>query len=92
MNYDTDKKVPTYGFGGEPRFPQGLNGPTSHFFPCSGDWNNNEGFQVDGIFNLYNFAINHVRLSGPTYFAPLLQQVCNFTRSAFQSDPNNYTV
>lgn len=51
-NYDTDKMIPTYGFGAVCNFPPpGITSQgTSHFFPCSGQWENTEGFGVDGIF------------------------------------------
>lgn len=36
QNYDYDKMIQTFGFGGIPRF-QGSDGLVSHFFPCSGN-------------------------------------------------------
>ena len=95
MNYDSDKLVPTYGFGAAPFYPPpGLNtqGNASHFFPCSGEWDKTEAYGVDGIFQQYNTCIQHVRLSGPTYFAPLLTAVRDFTRSAYAQDKWNYSV
>jgi len=98
MNYDSDKMVPTYGFGAacffEQAYPNGFNshGQASHFFPCSGLWENTEGYGVEGIFQHYNTSIQYVRLSGPTYFAPLLTQVRDFTNKSFQQDKWNYTV
>ena len=94
MNYDTDKMVPTYGFGAMPCFPppgMNLHG-VSHFFPCSGQWENCEGYGVPGIFQHYNTAINYVRLSGPTYFAPLLGAVRDFTQQSFAHDKYNYSI
>jgi len=95
MNYDSDKLVPTYGFGAVCMFPHpGFNsqGQASHFFPCSGNWGNTEGYGVNGIFQHYNTSIQYVRLSGPTYFAPLLSQVRDFTSKSYQQDKWNYTV
>ena len=97
LNYDSDKKIPTYGFGGVPSFDQnaGLvntHGQASHFFPCSGDWNNNEGDGVEGVFQLYTNALHNCRLSGPTYFAPLLTEILKFTKQSYEQDPMNYTV
>ena len=91
LNYDYDKMIQTYGFGGKPRFP-GASGVVSHFFPCSGDFQNCAGRGVEGVFQLYNHAIQNVELAGPTYFAPLLKEVVNFTSSAIASEPDNYTV
>jgi hypothetical protein len=93
LNYDSDKKIPTYGFGGVPNFPNGIaDNKVSHFFPCSGTWTNCEGQGVGGVFQLYNNALNYVRLSGPTYFAPLLAELENFTREELNRSPDNYTV
>jgi hypothetical protein len=94
LNYDTDKMIPTYGFGGVPSFqPPRLNSPqVSHFFPCSGDWASAEVYGVDGVFEVYNYAIHNVRLSGPTYFAPLLQECFKFTQDQYKIDPYNYSV
>ena len=97
LNYDSDKQIPTYGFGGAPNFDQNAGlmntfGKVSHFFPCSGDFNNNEGYGVEGVFNLYQKALQNVRLSGPTYFAPLLNEVLKYTKQAYAEDRNNYTI
>jgi hypothetical protein len=94
LNYDTDKMIPTYGFGGVPSFPPpGLNSKSvSHFFPCSGDWARAEVYGVHGVFEVYNYAIDHVRLSGPTYFAPMLQECIEFTQEQYKKNPYNYSV
>ena len=48
--YDEDGNINVYGFGAKPRFPM-LNLPqTSHFFPCSGDFNSPAGKGVNGVF------------------------------------------
>jgi hypothetical protein len=94
LNYDTDKMIPTYGFGGVPSFqPPRLNSQqVSHFFPCSGNWAEAEVYGVEGVFEVYNYAIHNVRLSGPTYFAPLLQECFKFTQDQYKIDPYNYSV
>jgi hypothetical protein len=78
LNYDSDKKIPTYGFGGVPMFPPpGLNqNGVSHFFPCSGDWGNCEGDGVNGVFGLYNYALHNCRLSGN-----FCEKIKNFDRA-----------
>lgn len=92
LNYDYDKMIQTYGFGAKVNFPTMRQHQTSHFFPCSGDYQNCAGQGVEGVFQLYNQAIMNVELSGPTYFAPLLREVINFTKANAQSTPDNYTV
>lgn len=92
LNYDYDKMIQTYGFGAKLRYPNMNSSQTSHFFPCSGDYQNCAGMGVEGVFQLYNQAIMNVELSGPTYFSPLITEVINFTQVNAQSNPDNYTV
>lgn len=92
LNYDYDKMIQTYGFGAKTRFPQMAMNQTSHFFPCSGDFQNCAGAGVEGVFQLYNQAIMNVELSGPTYFSPLLSEVTSFTAASAQQNPDTYTV
>lgn len=37
LNYDSDKKIPCYAFGGKPRFPNFMSNTVSHCFPLSGN-------------------------------------------------------
>lgn len=90
--YDSDGNINAYGFGGKPQFPQLSLNQVSHFFPCSGDYNNPAGRGVKGVFDLYNYAIQHVQLSGPTYFAPLLDESIKYTEARLQQGADNYTT
>jgi hypothetical protein len=94
LNYDSTKKIKTYGFGGAPSFPGGVNtnNKCCHFFPCSGDPNNSEGDGVNGVFQLYNHALHHTRLSGPTFFNPLMKETGSFCKSYHKLHPDNYSV
>lgn len=91
LNYDQDKLVQTYGFGAKP-IVNGVKGETSHFFPCSGDFNNCSGVGVEGVFDLYKMALNNIELSGPTYFAHLIREMRIFTEKNFAEDENTYTI
>lgn len=42
LNYDSDKQIPAFGFGGNIHFPTIPSG-TSHCFPLSGDFKEVEG-------------------------------------------------
>ena len=76
LNYDSDKMVPTYGFGATVNFPNFPNkGSVSHYFPCSGSFENDHGYTVEGIFDQYIHCMRHISLNGPTYFAPLIKEV-----------------
>lgn len=63
--YDSDKKFPVYGFGGE------INGITSHCFNMN-FLSDPEVDGVKGIIDCYNNAIRNVSLSGPTYFSQII--------------------
>jgi len=39
LNYDHDKRIPAFGFGGKLRFPNMRTKDTSHCFPLSGNPN-----------------------------------------------------
>ena len=91
-NYDYDKIITVYGFGGKPQFPDLFSTETSHFFPCSGDYQNPGIKGVDGVFQLYNYAIQNVELAGPTHFAPLLDEVIKYTQARSQQTQDNYTT
>jgi len=92
IHYDHSKLVPTYGFGAKTNFNNVHSGAASHFFPCSGDPNNCAGSGVDGVFELYKYALGNVILSGPTLFSPLLEESIRYTEARAASNPYNYTV
>lgn len=72
-SYDTDKMFPVLGFGAQFKQPTGTFpafGAVNHCFPLAPD-----GFEVHGIagvMNAYYNVLPHIKFSGPTYFAPLL--------------------
>jgi len=70
--YDADRSFPTFGFGGVPNhmgMPQ-----VSHCFPLNGNPQNPSIVGIQGIIDVYRQTLPQIQLSGPTYFAPLLQQ------------------
>ena len=66
LNYDSDKLVPLYGFGGT------IKGSTSHCFALNFNEENPSVCGLEGIMNAYKGAISTVHLSGPTHFAPVI--------------------
>lgn len=90
LDYDSDKKVPVYGFGAETKFPNLTSGGVSHCFPCTG---NLEGDEVNGIkeiLKVYTEALSQIILSGPTFFAPIFKMIIEKTKAKI-ADPKNYT-
>eukprot|EP01035_Chromulina_nebulosa_P030660 gene30660-40761_t len=78
--YDTDHMYPVYGFGGKVKLPNGQHSVVQHCFPVYGGGLEVKG--VDGILKAYHDCLDHVMLSGPTLFAPLLNSVTNIAQSA----------
>ena len=92
LNYDFDQKVPVYGFGGEPHFPTMNLNSVSHCFPCSGDPNNSEVLGLQGVMDIYQYAIQNTDLSGPTYFNPLITEVLKTCAVNKQNEIDIYTI
>ena len=85
LNYDYDRNVPLFGFGGKPRFPTLQSPKTLHCFPCTGNPQQQEVCDLRGIMDTYAYALGHVELSGPTLFNPLIQEamkVASFNKSS----------
>lgn len=76
LNYDTDKEVPLYGFGGK------INRQLSHCFPLNFDHQNPAVSGIGGIMNTYKNALHSVELSGPTLFAQVISTAVLMAESA----------
>jgi hypothetical protein len=74
LNYDYDKNVPVYGFGGKPHFPTMNSTQTLHCFPLTGIPSNAEVSGLPGIMQCYTNALRCVELSGPTHFHPIIEE------------------
>lgn len=68
--YDFDQMFPVYGFGAV--LPQDTK--TSMCFPISLN-NNPEIYLIEGVLNQYRQIVCSLTFSGPTFFAPIIQQV-----------------
>ena len=66
----------------------------SHFFPLSGKWKNCAGQGIDGVFKIYSSFLERkgIIMSGPTLFAPMLEEINKFAQEKFKENPLNYTV
>ena len=76
LNYDTDKQVPVYGFGGR------INGNTSHCFPLNFNEQDPSVYGIDGIMNSYRDALRVVELNGPTLFAQIISNAVIMAENA----------
>ena len=75
VNYDSDQLIPAFGFGGAPIYLG--TGDVSHCFHLNGQ-ENPQCLSVQGLIEAYKFSLANVKLSGPTYFSPLLQVFTDF--------------
>jgi hypothetical protein len=89
--YDSDHKFGVIGFGARCRMANGEFCPVQHCFPVYGG-----GFEVDGIQGImqaYKDAIPNIMFSGPTLFAPLINQTIAATAAKGCSQTNQkYTI
>lgn len=66
----------------------------SHFFPLSGKWENTSGNGIEGVFEIYTNLVNSnkIRMSGPTLFAPMLDNINKMAYENMKKDPYCYSI
>ena len=89
-NYDSDKLIPMYGFGGivpngeDYKIPMNINAKgieekpiawTSQCFAMNGDTCNPQVKGVEGVLNAYKQTTPLIGFWGPTCFEPFLTQI-----------------
>jgi copine 1/2/3 len=85
--YDSDQKVPMYGFGGK------VGGVVSHCFHLNGDREDPYVYGLEGIIKTYKNAFKFVNLSGPTLLAQVLEKVILSLETRVQSTAHQfYTI
>ena len=80
LNYDSDKKIPAFGFGAALKFPMMQTKTAVHCFPLSGDHSCIDSFGLEHLMQLYVNALKSVSLAGPTYFAPLVEEAAKLAQ------------
>jgi hypothetical protein len=73
LSYDYDKRIQAFGFGAKTFFGGIKSNAVSHCFPLSGKPEKLEADGYDDLMNMYRLALAQVELSGPTYFAPIIE-------------------
>ena len=76
LNYDSDKEVPLYGFGGK------INRQVNHCFPLNFDNTNPAVSGLQGIMQAYKQALHSVELSGPTLFSHIIRTAVSMAEHA----------
>jgi len=92
LNYDYDKMIPAFGFGAKPNFPQLRSPTTDHCFPLSGRYDIIEAAGMEGLMAMYANSLQNVSLSGPTYFAPILEKFIGIANESHQSGGRTYQI
>ena len=82
LNYDSDKEVPLFGFGGK------FNRQLSHCFPLNFNPQDPSVSGLEGIMTAYRNALSVVELSGPTLFAQVITTAVTMAEAA-QISQNN---
>ncbi|XP_050412535.2 copine-8 [Patella vulgata] len=77
-DYDTHQMFPALGFGA--RLPP--DGVVSHEFALNGNPANPYCHGIDGVLQAYQRTLTSVQLYGPTNFAPCINHVAKFARTA----------
>ena len=73
--YDSDKLIPTFGFGGIPEFIDCQNPiKLKDCFPLNGDLTNAEINGLDKLLEVYRTNFTKIKLAGPTHFAGILRE------------------
>lgn len=60
QNYDSDKKIPAFGFGAKPHFNTVNSSTTLHCFPLNDNPSNPEIFGFDNLMQIYTNAVKNM--------------------------------
>mmetsp|Transcript_31385 Transcript_31385/g.34265 ORF Transcript_31385/g.34265 Transcript_31385/m.34265 type:complete len:530 (+) Transcript_31385:81-1670(+) len=87
IRYDSDKKVPVYGFGAKIKDKVGRWGPTNHCFALTDE----EVVGVEGILEAYKTSFTRLQLAGPSLLEPTIRHATELAKKAAESTLN-YTI
>ena len=92
LNYDTDKKVPVFGFGAKAKGAMF----SSHCFPLNQNEGDPEVEGMEGMLRAYRETLYSMEMSGPTLFGDLLTTTIKYARKAeeqmFRKGEQSYYV
>ena len=87
--YDRDQVFPVYGFGG---IPKGQN-KVSHCFNINFE-ESPDIYLIDNVLKVYKNSLSNVKLSGPTFFAPVITKIMDEIKKNLEENPyeNHYEI
>lgn len=76
--YDSDKKIPAYGFGAKlpPKFEV-----VSHCFALNRNFFNPDNNGIDEVIDQYKSIVKNVQLHGPTFFSEIIKTTSQYASS-----------
>jgi len=80
LSYDSDGKIPTFGFGAKLG-----DGQVSHCFNVNGTVNP-EVIGIEGIIQSYYNSFSGIKLYGPTNFAPVIEVASQYASNMHNSE------
>ncbi|CAM6006454.1 unnamed protein product [Sphagnum balticum] len=92
LNYDSDKRIPAFGFGAKTRFFDQRSNVVSHCFPLSGRPDMIEAVGLEGLMGMYANALPNVELSGPTYFGPIIKEFVSLAKQTHDERSYLYQI
>ena len=90
LNYDSDKRIPAFGFGAKTHYPQLSSNQANHCFPLSGNWSDVDSVGLGHLMDLYTQSLQKVELAGPTYFYPLIEEVAKISYGCQKNQAHVY--
>jgi len=85
--YDSDQKIPAWGFGGKD-----YNQQVRHCFPLNGNPQDPEVHGIQGILQAYQNSLNNYRLSGPTLFSETIETATTMSLEPQTASSQHYTI
>lgn len=76
LNYDSDKLVPLFGFGGN------VNHQVSHCFALNGNELDPDVYGLKGLMSSYRDSISKIPLDGPTYFSKVIEKAVKYAEDS----------
>jgi len=84
--YDTDQRFPVYGFGAR------IGGNVTHCFPLNGNPQNPEVPGIQGMLDVYSYAIHNCELYGPTIFSKIIDVAAQISSRTETQENQKYYI
>ncbi|KAM7439897.1 hypothetical protein ABFA07_010761 [Porites harrisoni] len=87
-SFKQEEKIPAYGFGAQATSA----GPLPYIFPLDRDCGQFELENIDTVIDAYWKRLEDVKLGGPTYLAPVIQQIAAYAEREVSQCSQHYTI